>query len=146
MVAKGKKLENDVKRYLKSKDILHHKLHDSHSARGIVSPVPSDFILFPQEGNSVLLECKETMKANLPLTAFRPSQLKAMRASLTRGSVEYYAVVSYNGGYRLLHAEDIIETLDKKEKSLCLEDGSYYPFDKLSKVFDFLLKEVKALS
>ena len=141
MVAKGKKLENEVKKYLKSNEILHHKFHDSHSARGIVSPVPADFVLFPKEGTGVLLECKETMKANLFLSAFRPSQFKAMMASLETSTVDYYVIVSYNKTYRLLHAEDIIGTLAKNEKSLSL-DKDYVVFNNIQDVFKFLLDEL----
>lgn len=118
---KGKKLEGEVKEYLKKNGEFYFKPTDSYSARTLTSPVPADFIIFPQKGKTILLECKETNKPVLPLTSFRPSQLKAMRASLKLESCNYLILIKYKNKYYSSSASDIIEdTLDKGLKSINL--------------------------
>jgi len=140
MAPKGKKLENDVKKYLKDKGTFHHKLHDSHSARGLIAPVPSDFIIFSDVGPAILLECKETQKLKLPLTAFRPSQLKAMRSSLDLESVNYYVIIKGTEGYFLVHGDEIVDLLDSDESSIDLEK-CYWGFKDMNGILHMMFED-----
>ena len=71
---KGKKLEKEVKIYLKHNADFFHQFTDSYASRGFSQPVPADFLIFPMKGPCILLECKETQTERIPLSAFRPAQ------------------------------------------------------------------------
>lgn len=136
---KGKKLENDIKKYLKMNGDFYHKFTDSYGARGFSAPVPADFIIFPSQGKAILLECKETQKQNIPLTAFRPAQFKAMWQSIEVESCAYYVIINHDGGYYLIYAQFIIDRLEEEAKSLDL--SNVLKFDNINQVMDFMFGE-----
>lgn len=137
---KGKKLENEVKKYLKDGNLFFHKFQDSFSARAITTPVPSDFIIWPPMGPSILLECKETQKPLIPLTAFRPAQFRAIRESVKTESTQYYVIIHYNKSYYILHGSIILLLLEGGEKSIKL-NNSIAPFNSIDKAMDFIITE-----
>ncbi len=140
MKQKGKKLEKEVKEYLKNKDIPYHQFRDSYQARGFVQPVPSDFIIFKQDvPTALMVECKETKKAKMPLTNFQPSQFKAMKQSIGNRSVIYYAIIKHNSKYILVYCNDILECLYKNEKKLDLT--GYAEFKGLEDAMEFMFRE-----
>jgi hypothetical protein len=123
MRSKGKLLENSVKTHLKQNADWFHKFTDSYASRGFAQPVPSDFLIIPDIGPCILLECKMTEKARLSLSAFRPIQFHSMRNSLHTEQCNYYVLINYNKAYYLIGAQTIIDILDSGEKSIYLEDG-----------------------
>ena len=145
-MVKGKKLENDVKKYLKMNGDFYHKFTDSFGARGLTTPVPADFIIFPPHGRAILLECKMTQKIKVPMASFRPSQWKAAKQSLEVESCNYYVIINHNGGYNnphngyyLIHALEILKSLDNGEKSIDLTNLA--KSDTINKVMDFMFGE-----
>jgi penicillin-binding protein-related factor A (putative recombinase) len=136
---KGKKLENEVKKYLKLNADFYHKFTDSFGARGMAAPVPADFIIFSPHGKAILLECKESEKQRIPLTAFRPAQWKSMKQCSEVESCSYYIVIAYGDGYYLIHASEILKILDNEEKSIPIVD--MVRFDTINKVMDFMFGE-----
>ena len=139
-MSRGKKLENDVKKYLKDNIIFHHKFQDSYTARTLTQPVPSDFIIWPEIGPSIMLECKMSEKERIPLSAFRPSQFTAMRASLRVDCVNYYVLVNYNKEYYLLSSEAVLDALDAGLKSINLDDG-YLTISTIEEAIEMMLKD-----
>jgi penicillin-binding protein-related factor A (putative recombinase) len=140
---KGKKLEKEVKDYLNKQDIFYHKFTDSYAARGFAQPVPSDFILFPKQGPAIMLECKETQKELLPLTAFRPSQFEAMKQCAGNKSVEYYIVVKLKKDYILIHSCEVLLCLRQNYKSLDL--SSYVKMD-IPTIIEMIQEDIKNYS
>jgi len=120
---KGKKLEKDVKTFLKHNAYFFHQFTDSFASRNFSQPVPADFIIWPTKGPSMLLECKESQTERVSLSAFRPKQFKAMRQTLKVKNCNYYVLINYNRSYYLIGAETILNILDSDEKSIHLEDG-----------------------
>ena len=135
---KGKKLEGEVRDYLKENGIWHHKYNDSFSSRGFVTPVPADFEIWPTKGPHILLECKMSEKERIPLSAFRPAQFAAMRQSLKVESCNYYVLICYDKNYYLIGAETILDYLEAEEKSIHLFD-SYLAISSINNAMDTLM-------
>ena len=135
---KGKKLEKEVKVYLKQNSDWFHQFTDSYMSRGMAQPVPSDFIIFPEKGPCIMLECKESQSERLPLSAFRPIQYVSMRESLKTEQCNYYVLIKYDNNYYLIGADTILTYLEADEKSIHLEDG-YLAIEGINNAMDTLM-------
>lgn len=139
-INKGKELEQEVKDYLISKGVFYCKFNDTYSSRSLTTSVPADFLVVPsQEGVLVfLLECKETQKSKLPLSSFRPKQLKTMRQVMRLLTINYYILIKYNNYYIVTNGKDIIDELDSGKRSIDLNKG-YMKFVTIDEVMDYLM-------
>lgn len=137
---RGKQLEKEVKNTLKEFGLFHHKFTDSFASRGMVVPVPSDFLVVPKNAPVIFLECKETNKPNIPLTAFRPSQFKAIKWLTFYKNVSYYILVKHKETYYLFIGKEIIDCLEGGEKSINLTND-YLQMENVADAIDIMLKD-----
>ncbi len=113
---KGKKLEKECQSLFKLKGIFSHRFYDTKSAGNFLPSQPSDFLLLTPK--PVLIECKETEKNLLPISNFRPSQLKAMRDMFNLRISYYIVVLNKQKNYYLLDSKDILTAISKNDKSI----------------------------
>lgn len=122
---KGKYLEKKCRDLFKAQNIWFHRYYDTYSAGRYLPDQPADFqLLLPEP---VFIECKETNSLKLPISAFRPSQLKAMR-DMKRLKIKYYIVVLYQKRlYGLLNSINILTTIKNKKKSIDINSNILTP-------------------
>lgn len=138
MLCRGKKLEKEIKNSLVKHSIFHVRLPDARTAGGFAAPMPADFIIFPNSAKVAMIEAKEISKVHLPISNFRPSQLKAMTLSQYT-ECEYYIIVKLCKQYILINRDDILRVMENEEKSLNLQN--YYIFKTISQCIDFLCNQ-----
>lgn len=133
---RGKLLEGQVKKYLVSNNLFHIRLPDSRSAGGLASPMPSDFVIFPNIGKPCLVECKETQKHYLPFRNIPPSQLKTMVKFNTIRDGYYYVIIKSKLGYHLVSSIEITEN-EHFTGNLGLQHRVIFP--NIKECMDFLI-------
>jgi hypothetical protein len=127
-VQKGKYLEKKLKEYCKKKGVYCLRLYDTHSAGQYIPALPADFLLLHPE--PMFVECKETESTLLPISSFRPAQLKAMR-DMQRLRVYYHVLVSYKKkSFYVLDSGKILDAIKDGRKSIdFIKEGIETHFD-----------------
>ena len=120
---RGKRLEEKFKKFLKKEGYYFHRFYDARS--GVNVSQPADFFVYHNH-QLYYFECKESKKSSIPITAFRPRQLKEARDAPIYG-IEYWAVVDFNGEILCFKPENYFKNKTIKP------DWTMIPFDNIQK-------------
>lgn len=101
----GKKLENWTVKYFKENNLYYHRFYDAKS--GVFVKQPADFFVY-SKFQLYYIECKHTEKTtSIPLTSFRPYQLKEARDAHKNGII-YIAIIEFDTEKKYLNLGDFV--------------------------------------
>lgn len=122
---KGKRLEKETRELFKNTNTWFYRFYDTRSARTYLPPQPADFMTI-SEGFVGFVECKEHNGNLLPISCFRPQQLKTMRDAEETGYRYNVFVLRDKKLYYLISGKHILEAINRGHKSIDLDDYVHY--------------------